>query len=147
MNKCASLLMVFLVSLCAVAATSETNIMMYVRMQWSTNGMDWNEDEADFYDGDEFPVSGMDTNCFFGSVLTNFWGSQGDYEPISLDNKWGRKPDVLTNHLPYSTFYVVPSSNSMPGILYRPFLSITNYFFPTNGGSGELTDTNPPGFP
>jgi hypothetical protein len=47
-----------LVLFCFCASASET---VYVRMQWSTNGIDWNEDwqTNGVQDVDVFPVGGL----------------------------------------------------------------------------------------
>ena len=103
-----------------------TNMVLSVRMQWSTNGSDWNEDGADFVDWDEFELT-VSSNKFYTSQITNDWGSFDPYEPMTLDNLWGNSPDAMTNHLLYSTFYVVPNRNQYPNIIYRPLLSLTNY--------------------
>ncbi len=122
------ILSVFSLALFPLSALSvnHTNIVLTVRVQWSTNGLDWNEDQADFEDWDEFQVSGA-SQRFYTSQITNLWGSADPYEPMTLDNLWGDTVENMTNHLNYSTFYVVPNQNAASNILYRPMLSLTNY--------------------
>lgn len=120
-------ILMFGLSMRVMAVEHTNNMVLTVRMQWSTNGTDWNEDQANFVDWDEFSVKGLSTNCFFYSQVTNWWGSYDIYEPVSLQHYWGSTLDAITNELTYSTFYVVPNRNTYPDIVYRPFLSITNY--------------------
>lgn len=113
---------------CCGCHASETNILVYVRMQWSTNGTNWNEDwqTNGIDDVDVFPVNDG-TNHFFRSQITNYFGELGDWEVVGVDNWCGPTVKSITNHLSTSTFYVSPNLSVNSNIIYRPILSITNY--------------------
>lgn len=127
MIKYVSLLLMLLMTCCGLEAQTATNILLRVRMQWSTNGVDWLENQVDFDSWDDLPVGGTNDNAFFVSNLTNDWGFSGPYEAVTMDNIWGPSLDSITNHSLYSTIYIIPSRDVCPNIIYRPCLSLTNY--------------------
>lgn len=127
MIKYVGLILTVLMVCCDLEAQTATNLILRVRMQWSTNGVDWEENQVEFPSWDDFQVAGPIPSTFFVSPLTNDWGFSGPYEAVTMDNIWGSSLELMTNHLPYSTLYIVPSRDTFTNIIYRPFLSLTNY--------------------
>jgi len=140
----------FFLSVVMCSAQPSTNIMLYIGMQWSSNGVDWNSDwQTNGVDDVDFKPVYIGTNQFFRSQITNYWGQLGDWEAIGLDNWCGPDVGSITNHLDLTTLYVSPSTELNSNLVYRPVLWVTNYWKPlpcTNCFSGT-NDNSPPPMP
>ena len=140
----------FFLSVVMCSAQPSTNIMLYIGMQWSSNGVDWNSDwQTNGVDDVDFKPVYIGTNQFFRSQITNYWGQLGDWEVIGLDNWCGPDVNSLTNHLELTTLYVSPSTELNSNLVYRPILGITNYLKTASCSNclSGVDDTNPPPVP
>lgn len=127
-----------------------SNILLSVRIQWSTNHTDWNEafsgSESAGYFVDR---AGVPSSVFY-SVLTNNNGIIAGFQKLDVDTRWGVSADCMTNHLLPVELLIKPTTtnNGFENIIYRPILSITNNTPPmppcTNCADGDTNDVPPP---
>lgn len=127
--------------------------LLWVRMQWSTNGSDiWNEEitREDFDDQWLYVVGGISDPCFFISKITSDDGYVDVWKKLEVTTYY--QTLLYTNWQPLVTneFYVRPNIFDERGtnLVYRPLLSITNYppFVQPDTNNYPAT-TNPPPIP
>lgn len=109
------------------ATTINSNILVSVRMQWSTNHTDWNECQPGSESSAMFvDQQGVSSSVFY-SVLTNNNGIISGWQRLDVDTIWGASLNTATNHLLPVEFLVKPTTDAFTNISYRPILSITNF--------------------
>lgn len=127
-----------------------TNITLFVSMEWSTNGTDWN---VNWNSNDIEPMAA--DFCTNGAFL--FRASPGiledltdGYQMVNVGTYWGHSaaPDSITNLLFFRELFVRPSmADGFTNLIYRPVLEIRDmrqYAVDTNDDAGTINTNSPP---
>jgi len=112
----------------------DSRIIVYERIQWSTNGgMDWNEELPSIDDQWAYEVGSLTNGGMFRSEIITAPEHLDVY--AKMDVRTVYCPLLSTQWIPLATntFYVHPADAYDTNTLYRPVLTITNYMpIPTN---------------
>lgn len=131
-----------------ISVTTTTNVFLFVRMQWGTNGSGiWHDDiiRDDFDDTWVYPVGNISTNCLFYSAITADGGNVDVYKTWEVTTFYSENCSTAFAPLATNIFYVRPNAFDSHGtnLIYRPVLALTNY---AATGTSPAT-TNAPGDP